>query len=309
VEIAVAIAARAALRTAPLAGRTAPLAGRLSRHQLDGFSSLTKSTEFLLLTSSVFRCSALARVAGKYPIRGNDLRAAAAGAARAGDATDARSADAAADTAAAAARAADSPFAAREAARATDAIWAEIGSDVAARHDSLGAPLSDLPLWSHGAPEWIGAAWATLQAALPGDEDWDVWTRWCQERLQGGSRGEAYELVYASVPEKIWDEGPAAANAWIKAHLPKEPEVPPELPPPLPDLDSPFSYAWTAALRVAAVAGPQNLPFYPHFDSEEHHRQALEACRKGAERLLKSLRDGSHYNVRREYAEARCDTI
>ncbi len=115
----------------------------------------------------------------------------------------------------------------------------------------------------------------------------------------------AYELVFASVPLEVWDRGPAAANAWIKAHLPKAPEAarPAELPAPLPDVDAPFVYGWTASQRVAVVAGAQNLPFYPHFSSEEDHRRALEACRVGGERLLKALR-GGRYNARPEYGEA-----
>ena len=56
---------------------------------------------------------------------------------------------------------------------------------------------------------------------MPEDEDWDVWIDWYEERLRGGSRGENYELVFASVPQEEWDKGPAAANAWIKAHLPR----------------------------------------------------------------------------------------
>jgi hypothetical protein len=51
------------------------------------------------------------------------------------------------------------------------------------------------------------------------------------------------------------------------------------------------------------VPGAQNLPFYPHYSSEEDHRNALGACRIGAERLLKGLRDG-RYNARTEYGEA-----
>jgi hypothetical protein len=50
-------------------------------------------------------------------------------------------------------------------------------------------------------------------------EDWDVWIEWYQDRLRGGSRGEAYELVFASVPQEEWDKGPAAANAWIKRKI------------------------------------------------------------------------------------------
>ncbi len=66
--------------------------------------------------------------------------------------------------------------------------------------------------------------WVKMIAALPPGEDWEVWTRWYDERLKGGpSRGEAYELVFATVPEEVWVKGPAAANRWIKEHLPKEP--------------------------------------------------------------------------------------
>jgi hypothetical protein len=123
--------------------------------------------------------------------------------------------------------------------------------------------------------------------------------------LRGGSRGEAYELVFGSVPLDVWDKGFAAANARIKAHLPEAPEAPrtAELPEPLPNLDALFAYGWTASQRVTAIVGAQNLPFYPHFSSEEDHRRALEACRLGGERLLKALRDG-RYNARAEYGEA-----
>ncbi len=59
-----------------------------------------------------------------------------------------------------------------------------------------------------------------LHLALTKGEHWDVWIDWYEERLRGGSRGEDYELVFASVPQEEWDKGSAAANLWIKAHLP-----------------------------------------------------------------------------------------
>ena len=71
----------------------------------------------------------------------------------------------------------------------------------------------------------------------------------------------------------------------------------------MPNIDAPFAYGWNASLRVTVVAGAQNLPFYPHFSSEEDHRRALEACRVGGERLLKALR-GGRYNARKEYGDA-----
>jgi len=121
-------------------------------------------------------------------------------------------------------------------------------------------------------------------------------------RTDGALRDEI-ELLKQTL-EKL-SKGPASANAWFEAHLPKAPEATPpaELPAPLPGLDAPVAYGWTASYRVAAVAGAQNLPFYLHFSSEEDHRRALEAARVGGERLLKALRNG-RYNARREYAEA-----
>jgi hypothetical protein len=107
------------------------------------------------------------------------------------------------------------------------------------------------------------------------------------------------------VPRNLWDKGAAAANAWIREHLPKaqKTSAPVNLPSPLTGLAAPFAYGWTASQRIAVVAGAQNLPFYPHFTSEEDHRGALETCRVGGERLLKALRDG-RYNARSEYGEA-----
>jgi hypothetical protein len=87
--------------------------------------------------------------------------------------------------------------------------------------------------------------------------------------------------------------------------LPKDapPANPDGLPQPIPDLEAPFTYGWNFSHQVAITAGLQNLAFFPHFRSEEDHRHTLEACRLGAERLLRTLREG-RYNIRREYAEA-----
>ena len=166
--------------------------------------------------------------------------------------------------------------------------------------------MSDLPLWSGGAPAWASLAWSSLQAALPEGEDWDVWIDWYNERLRGGTRGEPHEFVFANVPLEAWERGPAAANAWIREHLPKGSggSMPSDFPQPFRDLDSPFAYAWNASARVTIVAGAQNLPFYRFFKSEEEHRHSLERCRVSAERLLETLGDGRYGNaVRREYAE------
>jgi hypothetical protein len=324
-EVAVALTVRMALRLLPLAVRAA-------RKR----PTAKAAVEFASLTSALFRAAALARVAAKFPTLANDFGAAKAAAAAASavsaaaSAASAVSAGSASASASAAARAVSAsasvsirsadagPLAAASAAAAVAdaaADAAACAADAASRDEirsDIGAfqvfganAAVVLPLWSRGAPEWAKDAWAALQAALPRGADWEVWIEWYEERLRGGSRGEAYEVVFASVPLEVWDEGPAAANAWIREHLPKDfgATNSPALPEPLPGLDSPFTYAWNAAARIAIVAGPQNLPHYPFFTSEDDHRQSLQACRVGAERLLKSLRDGRLHNVRTAYAE------
>ena len=328
-EVAIAINARAALRVAPIAVRA---------FKSRGFRSLVlavfrANASARLVSKYSSRVDAMAQYASgtaaaaaanalEVPDQGYDpsrnwlpseyanaraARHVASGAALA-CIGDNGAADAAA-TAAGYAAASDDNYPIQDAKSAHDAaaesIWQGIRSDAAFVERADANTISDLPLWSGVAPDWLKSDWVWLQSALPKGEDWDVWLDWYEERLRGGSRGEAYELVFASVPQNEWEKDPAAANAWIKAHLPKAPEAarPVELLTPLLNLEAPFAYGWTASQRVAVVAGAQNLPFYPHFSSEEEHRYALEACRLGGERALKTLRSG-RYNARPEYGEA-----
>ena len=320
-ETGIAIAVRAALRVAPLAAH-------ITRKGL----SPQQQRELTHLAGAIFRALASARVSVLDP--GRIFISAARNAA--GAASDssvvaivaaevARAAmfatSAAANSAAAAAAAnPETPGAAAAAVRAfveafksadlsaSDAkvaAWNQIRSDIEAiQRDGIRAHL-EAPLWRQHEPTWVRFAVESLQAALPGDEDWDVWFGWYKQRLRGGSRGGDYELVFASVPQEEWDKGPAAANAWIKAHLPKPPEAgrTEELPAPVPDVESPWSYGWTARATLAITAGPESFPFYPFFNSEQEHGQTLEVCRVGAEKLLRRLRAGQYHNVRREYRE------
>ena len=265
-EVVSAIAARAALR-APHGVVEAARKGEEGEDK----------SLFLVLAGALFRATALARIALKFPARAHEMHAqaqaaaarlAAAPAAAAAAAlttgttatTHALGAVAAALTSALAA--ADSasrdaplalpgavsagasytaPVAWPSGAVASAAVYVgaiaaadrglrmEIGSDVLALQELGVGELMDLPLWSDDPPDWAADGWDSLKTALPSDQGWDVWVTWYEERLSGGSRAEDYELVFASVPQKIWEKGPAAANAWIKEHLPPEssrPELP-----------------------------------------------------------------------------------
>jgi hypothetical protein len=73
-------------------------------------------------------------------------------------------------------------------------------------------------------PAWANDGWRRLQSYLPRDHDWQVWIEWYEDRLQGGWRGEDYEHVFVNLPKEEWDQGPAAANAWIRQNLPPRPD-------------------------------------------------------------------------------------
>jgi hypothetical protein len=231
------IASRAALRVLPL---------------ISGIASVIydRRRNVAVSTSSIFRASSLAWVASKYPTQTNELSHVTARAvideARAviDDALWASvfPADAdpeqvgtifgtanAANAAATAVRAAYFADAANNSANAVsyaatsdvdEQVWQSVSADALALDGGL-APdlLASRPLWPGGIPHSIAARWQTLVQSLPPNEDWDVWTAWYDRRLMGRVYPEAYELVFARVPDEAWEKGPAAANAWIKAEL------------------------------------------------------------------------------------------
>ena len=236
--VAVAIAARAALRVVPLVATDAK-----------------RGVSFEDLTFSVFFAAALARVAAVYPSRASELRAAnaAANAANVAFAKTAANAAAFAAFAADAATFAADPFAnaaafaaapftnaanaaanaanaaafanaanANTLAGAANALWSAVSRD-ANFIASVGTAraLAREPLWSGIEPDWSTKHWKLLQDALPRENDWQVWIDWYERRRKGVSDPEEIEFVFATVPEKERSAGPAAANKWIKERLDK----------------------------------------------------------------------------------------
>lgn len=199
---------------------------------------------FLLL----LRAGAIARVAALFPSRAKDLCAGEiaevaeaivadnpdpAGIDAAGSAAAAAEADK--DVEDAAEAAADAAFAAARAychadSDAFDEFFGEEGlTDAGACADvefladgGTLAQLADRPLWLEATPGWADKLWARMLAVLPAQDDWEIWTRWYEERLSGApSRGEAYEAVFASAPFPAWAEDAAAVNGWIKERVGK----------------------------------------------------------------------------------------
>ncbi len=282
---AVAIAARAALRVAPLVATDARSERRF---------------RFENFTFAVFFATALARVAAVYPTRAKELRGADAtnanatvyaeataytnananaaiaytnantsaaiavayAAANAANATAYAAADATTATvyaANAALAAADATLyaanAAIAAAIATDALWSAVSHDADFTASGGAADaLASMPLWPNGAPDWVEEYLARLLRGLPRKNSWEVWAVWYDHRLKGMADSEEIELLFATVPDKERTAGPAAANKWIADRL-KELQKK-EAPPASPTWDyfiSASTLDETAAREVAAV--------------------------------------------------------
>jgi hypothetical protein len=89
------------------------------------------------------------------------------------------------------------------------------------------------PLWAYGPSVGMTGYWRELQTALPRKDDWQVWIDWYNRRLEGVSDPEEIELIFATVPDKEREAGPATANKWIKERLEelqKKDSPPPEIP-------------------------------------------------------------------------------
>jgi TIR domain len=59
--------------------------------------------------------------------------------------------------------------------------------------------------------------WQELKAELHAEkQDWQVWTTWYDDRLEGSVRDEERELAYVRIDSNLWDQGSAIVNAEIK---------------------------------------------------------------------------------------------
>jgi hypothetical protein len=254
-EVAVAFAARAALRVLPLAQEA----------KREGYGELVLP---------VFRATGVAWAAAKYPAHATRFAAAAgdpsfffnADAARPAAARAAEYAvcsaadrvgdvgtyaDYAAGAATAAGNAANSSAAMVAAhvgwddvhpddAEVAPAFWSAVSIDATqveqgkTASEIAGSPLwpKGLPPWPNGQPEQLKSLWEKMKVTLHTAElDWRVWTIWYEDRLAGRVREEERELAYVRIEQALWDQGPAIVNAEIKRRIEehRSPEpVPPE---------------------------------------------------------------------------------
>jgi hypothetical protein len=155
--------------------------------------------------------------------------AAAAAAARAADAyatvVAARAAAAAARAAAVRAAAAYAGARAYATASAGDAaapfFWSALSSDATCLEKGAAASvIARSPLWPQGQPDQLHSLWREMKAMLhAAKQDWQVWTIWYDDRLDGRVRDKTRELAYVRIQEALWDQGPAVVNAEIERRI------------------------------------------------------------------------------------------
>jgi hypothetical protein len=241
-EVAIAFAARAALRILPLVGLALGQPGSRQDASHDG-------NVLRRVVLPVFGAAALAWTAGRFPKGATEPLAGAARAAarRAEDAIgiDLSAPESISHVATAAAFAADTVHVVdvsgncaqaidsaveaaghRAAARedylaGVDAIFGAIGADGAlVESGRSGVEIASTPLWDAGAPKWASSAWQRLEYVLvAAGDDWEVWIDWYEARLSGDAArpaNEALELARATIADEVWKQGPAVVNAEIK---------------------------------------------------------------------------------------------
>jgi TIR domain len=122
--------------------------------------------------------------------------------------------DARAFAAAAGARA----FGAAATTTATAAFWSAISADATRWEGGVGASvIVGSPLWPNDQPVKLRSMWQELKAELHAmNQDWQVWTTWYEDRLEGSVRDEERELAYVRIDSNLWDQGSAVVNAEIK---------------------------------------------------------------------------------------------
>jgi hypothetical protein len=232
-EWSVVIAARAALRVLPL---------------------LRAQKKLSAIILPVFRATAIARFAAKYPNRA--IASAAFSAAAAASA--AASAAAASSSAYSAAYSAYSAYSAAYSASSASASAADAASSASSAYASSAYSAADAdaqqlhngtmtpgqlaaaPLWLTPSPARIGGAWQGLESELRAlGPHWSIWIDWYNDVLAGAPHAvtsEAEDAAFTDVPGQLaWEDGAEAVNAEIArrlAEIPRrseDPEIPDQL--------------------------------------------------------------------------------
>jgi len=151
-----------------------------------------------------------------------------------------------------------------------------------------GIALAHSPLWHADMPAEMSGAWSEFKKnLLAGDDAWQVWVNWYEDRLAGRqSFGEAFDLAVATLPDELWEKGAEAVSARIKELIAEH--TPPE---PIPAQGAGPQFGLNPDLKIT-LAPPGE------FDSDGNNlsrmRQQLPLVRQAGSDLAGVLNPNSH---------------
>jgi hypothetical protein len=98
-------------------------------------------------------------------------------------------------------------------------FWSAVSID-ATRVEGVASDISGSPLWPHGQPGELRSLWQEMKGALlAAKQEWQVWTNWYDDRLEGRVRDVERELAYVRIDDALWNQGAAIVNAEIKRRI------------------------------------------------------------------------------------------
>jgi hypothetical protein len=152
-----------------------------------------------------------------------------------------------------------------EANEADARLVSALADDISLLDSSLRSFLrGNVPLWRNGVPTRLEPRWREMKSLLLNlPQDWQVWTIWYDDRLDGRVRSTGREVAYVDLPDEIWAQGPAAVNA----HIIKRIEEHEPLPQPISPQDNVPDGQWQVI---------QAVPDAPAFTSQKTAEQWLE---------------------------------
>jgi hypothetical protein len=72
-------------------------------------------------------------------------------------------------------------------------------------------------LWPSRPPDWVLESWGELKHSLIAEnEGWDVWTLWYEARLSGEIIQQPLEIARVLIPDELWHQEPRALNTRIQ---------------------------------------------------------------------------------------------
>ncbi|PNE11559.1 MAG: hypothetical protein CR217_08095 [Beijerinckiaceae bacterium] len=109
-------------------------------------------------------------------------------------------------------------------------FWSAVSLDATRVEEGAAASIiAGSPLWPQGQPDGLRSLWQEMKRVLVfAEQDWQMWTLWYEDRLDGHVWDEERELAYVRIEEALWDQGPAIVNAEIKQRI-EELEPPPRV--------------------------------------------------------------------------------